>query len=349
VLVLLVLYRRGKDFLGFFKTTTGNIVQWANNNRYVYPVAAVFLVVGLHFFYQTYIAKEFLTDINLLINFELYNRLISVQLMPYAGIYTALVFFFCISLVINLKDARLRKYLTALFVVSLAYFIFAAKPLFFHSYYWLVLLATVNIFVVVGIFKTAHDVITNRYSKLIFLGAFVGILAVFLAYSTVSKVNRDDPYINQLAEYFNTQVKDNGTTYIDQAVTNHIIFKTKLNTMYSYAVFDTDEFREKVAQLGFVGAMEYFKIIYLVVPAGATPDYLPIANGLDFKEELEPYALRRTAKIEDFLYGTTNYYPDNSRRLELLIEYKVAESFELVKTIGSYDIYRIGSTEDLSK
>jgi hypothetical protein len=261
--------------------------------------------------------------------------------MPYAGIFMTLVFFFTVPMVIRLKDAALRKYLVALFVGSLAYFIFAAKPLFFHSYYWLVLLATTYIFVVTAVFKAGEEVVKSRFVRTIFLAAFIGIHAFFLAYGTVSKINRDDPYINKVAEYFNTLVDDNKITYIDQALTNHIIFKTKLNTMYSYAVFDTDEFRGKVQELGFVGAMEHYKILYLVTPKGAVPDYLPIANGLDFKGELEPYALRRTARIEDFLYGTTNYYPDNLRRIELLREFKVAESFELIKQIGDYDIYRV--------
>jgi 4-amino-4-deoxy-L-arabinose transferase-like glycosyltransferase len=347
--LLLFAYFRGKELFAFISRKTTAIVEWIDTHRFIYLPLLILTLAGIHLFYQTYIAKEFLTDINLLINFELYNRLVSVQLMPYASVFTSLVFFFTVPLVIRLKDAALRKYLAALLVGSLVYFVFAAKPLFFHSYYWLVLLATIYIFVVVAVFKAGEEIVKSKFIRNIFIAAFIGILAVFLAYGSVSKINRDDPYINKVAEYFNTLVDDNKTTYIDQAVTNHIIFKTKLNTMYSYAVFDTDEFREKVQELGFVGAMKHFKILYLVTTTKATPDYLPIANGLDFKGELEPYALRRTAKIEDFLYGTTNYYPDNLRRLELLKEFEVVESFELVKQIGNYDIYRVCSECDTSE
>jgi len=324
-----------KFFLDFF-----------NRYKIAYLLLVLVVTYGIKKLYDTTIAEEFLTNWELLINADLYRRLISEQLIPYLNVYIFSVSIFALPFLFKLSKSLLGRFLFALFLGTIIYIIFASKALFFHNYYWVVILVPFYILVSIFIFKIAEDLYkNNKFSKILVLALTISFLAVIYP-STTSKINRADDDIPKLVEYFQGRNLEEGVSYIDQASSNYILFKTKLNIVYSYEIFDTIELKNKVKEIGFAEAMRYYKIYFVIVPTETDIDLKPFANSVDFENKLQEYKIRRDIKITDSLYGKNKYYSDEELRFKLLIEHNIPDSFKKVYTNDRYTVYEILPLDD---
>ncbi len=322
----------------FFETLSFKIFAFLNHHKIMYSLFIIIPFFIIFLVYKTDLSEEFLTDGKLIINADLYRWMLTDQFIPYTNVYLSMIFIYSLPLLITIKNSVQRWSLISLLAGMIFYIVLASKVLFFHNYYWIIILAPVYIIATVGIFNLT-TIITLKKFRSTFLLITSFSLMLLLYPSTTSKINRDDDDIKKLVTYFQSQNVEDGVSYIDEATSNYILFKTNLNIVYSYEIFDAKELQDKVQEVGFVDAMKYYKILYIVTTTGATPNYLPIANVFDLENNLIENEIRRTDKIYDTLYQTSQYYPMREERGKIIKDMSVDKSYHSIATFGKYTVY----------
>lgn len=316
------------------------ILKVLTRKKFLYLFIVILLITGLVHIYQSNLGQEFLTDPKLLFNSEMYKRMLSEQLIPYTDFYLFTIFIYSLPTII--KSLRVNKLypLLAIFIGVFIYVIVASKSLFFHNYYWIIVLAPVYTLISLGIFNVSQY-IRKSWIRILFIVLLIGSSIMILWPDTTGKVNRNDKDIKSLVEYFNSQNLEEGVSYIDQANSAYIIFKTNINTIYSTEIFDREEFKERVREFGFIETMQYYKILYIVAYTETGADYLPLANAFDYSNEISKNSLDRSSIITQVLTEKGREYTDKIDREQIIRENKVKESYCIIHKFGRYTVYKV--------
>jgi hypothetical protein len=100
---------------------------------------------------------------------------------------------------------------------------------------------------------------------------------------------------------------------------------------------ETDkEFKKSIKNAGFKNTMEKYNVSYLVTYKDE-PRYIEWAYV--FYDMEMPQYIDRTYIILYQLNPKEQYYPDESKRIKIVEDYKIEEKFILEKQIGDYSIY----------
>jgi hypothetical protein len=323
----------------FFVNITSSITKFISGHKkilWLSPILIILIVMGV---YSTTVSEEFLTDWTLLFNPDLYLRFLNDQIIPYTGRFLFYILLLSIPLLIFYsKKRRINNAIIAIFAGSLFYIVIASKALFFHSYYWLFILASIEIFTTWGILFI-KDTFIKKSIRPIFLCLLLGTIFLYTSPSVKAKLNRQYYEVEDVIEYINSESFEDGTSFIDQANLAYLTMKTDLYRVYGNEVFATEEFKSSVKEIGFIETMKKYKILYLITEE-ASADFTAFANSFS-ANNLEDNYLRRTDLILSSLYSNEEYFDDTSIRNKILSDNNIQDQFKLIRDFGQYKIYKL--------
>lgn len=320
--------------------TSSECIDYIKNHKKILWLIPLIIIIGIKFIYSTSVSEEFLTDWKLLFNTDLYFRFLTDQIIPYIGKFPFYILAFSIPLFIfYCKGKRENLTIFALIFGSLFYILIASKALFFHSYYWLFIIASFIIFITWGILFMGDNffrgIASTSYIIILTTGLFFNLSA-----TVKSKLNREYTEVYDVIEYINSEDFEEGTSFIDQASISYLTIKTNLYRVYDSEVFADHEFRDSVKKIGFLETMRKYKILYLITLNSVEPDLTIFANSFS-NDDLETTSYRRTDQILSILYPSVKYYSDLDIRGKIIQDNNLYDQFKLIKEFGAYKIYKL--------
>lgn len=337
--ILIIICWKNKVIYSLIKKLSDFLVRSFKKNNWLLITIPLLILLAMKIVYSTSISEEFLTDFRLLTNIQLYLVFISEQLIPYLGIPITIMlgigaFWFVYHNRIMVHDTIILSVIMG----SLVYIVMASKVLYFHSYYWLFILASCIILASWGI----YFMIKNFYkgiAKNIYTVLLIISLTMAMTPMVKSKLNREYSEINDVVRYFNSIEIEEGTSYVDQGNTSYLTIKTDLYKIYDYSVFAHRDFRNSVNEIGFIETMKKYKIKYLVTQ-NSEPDYSIFTYSF-LEEDHQTNYLRRTDLILSFLKPKIEYKEDVEEGVSILGKNHIKQQFRLIAQYDSYRIYTL--------
>lgn len=336
--ILSIIIWQIRKISSFVEKVSGLAVDFTRKHKITLLLIPILIVVFLKLIYSTAISEEFLTDWRLIFNLDLYQRFLTEQIIPYTGEMSFCLFFISIPLFARYNNDKKHFILViSLLAGDIFYIVMASKALFFHSYYWLLVLASIVIITAWGL----NFIITKFFKgffRLLFIFLIFSGLFLFTFSSVKSKLDREYSEVYYLIDYINSLNLEDGTSFVDQGDLTYLTMKTNIYRVYDTSIFADEKFRESVSEIGFVETMKKYKILYLITSSD-TPDYTIFANSFS-ETPLESTSYRRTDQIFEELYSKS-YYSDLGLREKILLDNNVSAQFQLVRVFGTYKVYEL--------
>lgn len=312
--VTILVYSKILTVQDFLERIFEKFISFICKYKYLLLLILPLFIFIIKMIYSTELAEEFLTDERLILNIDLYLRLIYIQLIPYSTIFLFLSASISVFLLIFYENAPKKNFfILAMLIGSIVYVIVASKVLFFHSYYWIPILSLVVLLASWGISFLAN-LFESKEIRLLFMFLILMGMFIPMTWLTSGKLNRENTAIYSLIGYFNGLDLDEETTFIDQSSLTYLTLKTDLYRLYDTKVFANPIFKESVRDIGFTSTMHKYKIEYLITENINGPDYTIFANSFSISE-LQSTSYRRTDQIYQELYpGKFSYYTDGKLR-----------------------------------
>ncbi len=336
--ILFVFVNKIENIYNFIQRIIKPVVDYINKHKKILWLVPVLVVLMIKAVYSTTISEEFLTDWTLLFNIDLYYRLLNVQIIPYTGVIPFCIFLFSIFFFIFYnKNKHFDIVMFSLFSGSMFYLITASKVLFFHSYYWLFILASITILISWGIYFMINSFYRGS-TRFLYITLFIVTLFLHLMPFVESKLNRQYSDILDVVEYINSENIEEGTSFFDQANTSYLTIKTDLYKISNTDAFATRKFKDSVAEIGFIESMKKYKILYVIT--SSSMDYSAFAEAF-LSEDSEPTNVDRTSSILFTLYGTQTADPKHNIKNKVLEENHIDDQFKLIKNFGQFKVYKL--------
>ena len=339
-IISLLIYTNIEKIFNRTESWTSKILYFIMNHKKLFLLFPVVILIGIKIIYSTTISEEFLTDWQLLFNVDLYNSLLNIQLIPYVGkipfyIFLPSILFF----IVYNKNKKENVIVISLLLGSIFYIIMASKVLYFHSYYWLFILATISLLISWMILFLAN--LYKEHTRYFFLLLLLGSLFLNIFPLIKAKLNREYSEVYDVIDYINSETLEDGTSYIDQSNFSYFTIKTNLYRLYdNTAVLTSQEFVESVSGIGLAETMRKYKITYLITP-GTDPDYTIFASALLGEKNIPSTESKRTSIILSSLYGTETSQEDLDETNSILEKNNISDQFKLIKDFGGIRVYKL--------
>jgi 4-amino-4-deoxy-L-arabinose transferase-like glycosyltransferase len=324
-----------------YKEKAMGILQNLEKKKLLIPlfllILGVVASVGASFLLVDRFTEHFLTDQRILFSLPLYKHMLTEQFSVYVS---RNIFRFSLLGFISLffvKNRKVRILNITLLVTALFYWVIASKSIFIHDYYTLVfmysfiLAASLFIYIFISLFK--------KPSVRLLLSLLLGL---YLITPTIKETRRQLSFqrdgFMEAAEYLEENTEPNDL-YIDESHLLTLTLETGRARVGDPNMFNNEDFKEAVEEIGFKGAMEEYNVKYLIT-SNTVPSYEGFAD-VFAKEDLRPTLTARESKLlpvatpEDF-----SNFVETERRGFLVDKYDIDERFVFEKEIGVYRFFR---------
>jgi hypothetical protein len=197
--------------------------------------------------------------------------------------------------------------------------------------YSLILAASLFIYIFTSLFQ-------KSYVKLL----LIILLGFYLITPTIKETRRQLSFQREgfieAAEYLEENTKPNDL-YIDESHLLSLTLETGRARIGDPNMFNNDEFKEVVEEIGFSGAMDKYNVKYLIT-SNIVPCYEGFAD-VFAKEDLRPTLTARESKLlpvatpEDY-----SNFVETEKRGFLVDKYDIDKKFIFEKQIGVYRFFR---------
>lgn len=308
-------------------------------NKYLLLICSVtFATILILFFIRKNflsVFQEFLTDPDLLFNWQMYKFMFNEQFKEYATHSFFYMSLFSVIVTPFLLNKKSKIVLTALFFSAFTYWILASKSIFFHNYY-------THLFMIAGAVSIAIFLSSMKkrlekpFGEILTIALIIILLSQMIPASkeTMSKEFEDMQSFEELANFLIQNTSEN-QIYIDDSYLLSLTIKTGRPRIEPSAL-DSKEVRKIVQEKGFSAAMKKYNISYLITrnPEIKYEEFVNVFS----TEGLLPTSYRRRDRIFSTIYEDFNYFQDLEKRREIIEKNNIQDKFYIEKKIGPYTI-----------
>lgn len=280
---------------------------------------------------------EYLTDASIAFNPRLYKYMLLDQFKEYM---TRTIFWLGIcglALVLGVGNSRSRRLVAAFLAGSVAYWVAAAKALFFHNYYTLIIMILFSL--------SASFVLYYTYRNMASVGAKAAFVFLFCALilppvhdATAAKLGRYDR-VEEAVKFIREHTEEGDFILYEGWLAPLVIYTGR--GFVKPATLVSDTIREEIRTLGFAATMRKYRIRYFFSPYG-NPSYKDFAPLFAKTRLIEPGG--RTFNRNLSIQATLGQFdPGAAEGLKEAEEveraYDIPGRFKLVGTVGKYRFY----------
>ncbi len=294
------------------------------------------LVLGLIFLKFTNIlslSNEFLTDLKLILNYDMYKHMLLEQFKIYMTPNLFFIGLIGLGCLLFVKNKNIQKISISFLIGSLIYWILASKVIFFHNYYTLIIMILFCILssIIFMMFKAK-----NKFYGIVVIFLFLLIVFPSSHKSNIDELSKEKEGFLEASMYLENHTNID-ELYIDEKYLLSLTIKTNRSRVGELYFLERPKFKEDIKNMGFRDTMHKNNIKYLITTA-KEPKYEKFVN-LFTNEELQSTSYRRSDIILSKLDENYDYFSDIDKRKELVDKYDIKNKFKLEKQIGVYRFF----------
>ena len=300
-------------------------------------LAVISIVITLKYMNIDKLSEEFLTDYSLIFNYRLYKYMLFNQFKVYMTRNIFWIGMAGLIILIVSKQLETKKIIFSFLAGSLVYWVIAAKSIFFHNYYTIIIMITFSLLASFGIYYLISNLSSYRVKIITLLFFFILIFSPAHD-ETISKIGRHDN-ISDIIKYIQDKTGEKDIIINEGWLSPLVIYTGR--AFIQPATLLNDKIREEIKTFGFSETMRKYHIKYLF-SENENPYYNDFAPFFSNTKITEPSGSTYNRSI--YIYktiGEKNPEIDkNLREIEdVVIQYRIPEKFKLETVIGKYKFY----------
>ena len=253
--------------------------------------------------------REFLTDSSILFNYQVYLHMFRIQFKSYM---TPAIFWLGIAglaLVLSTKRGDLKNVTNSFLLGSIVYWIIAAKAMFIHNYYTMIIMIAFSFYAAVALYYIQMDIPSLR-AKIIVLVLFALIIFPRSYEETIAMLGRNQD-ISEVNQFVLKNTNENDIILNESSLTPITIY-TGRSLIYPELIVNKT-FREEIRKFGITNTMHKYKIKYLF-----TMNKIPSYENLAFLYT-DDYNTGTLFDRHEFIYKTIGKNnPDYEKKINVL-------------------------------
>lgn len=287
--------------------------------------------------------SDFITDKYLIFNWNMYNTLL-IRIKEWITWPIYYLAFVCLIGLFFIKDKKVKLISYTFFVTAFIYFVLISKVLYFHEYYFHIIIICLVIFAssIYLLIKSFN----SKYQKLAIIILFIVILLP-LNYNEIDKnLSKQRPGSIEVANYLNLNMGSNEFFIIGNGVSSAVSLYSNRKSLFDIYSFPynknlTNTFRSEVSSgKTLPQLMKDYKVKFYVSNGPITYN-----NGLvylftsDFDSEINSSQRTDIILCKENNYCTGASSQDKSKK-QSVYDNNIKQYLRLDKQIGNYYIYR---------
>ena len=277
---------------------------------------------------------QFLTDRSLVMDPRLYKYMIWTQFRHYMTenvLWLALIGFL---MMLTLKFKNIRWIALAFCVGSLVFWVVASKSMFMHSYYTIILMATLSILAAIPVYYILSAVPST--SGRILVGLLLMLLIVPRSYLAATERISKFEDVSSAVEFVKKNTKP-GDMILHEGFLEAMVIYTGRAFVRPYRLVN-DQIKNDIQRIGFSETMKKYRIRYFMSPYDK-PIYEDFAP-LYFETKDDRPSFERSNFIKNLIGTQDVRLQKQQTELEGVIDkYRIREKFTLVAKLGRVRFY----------